>query len=88
MEQRHLGVQVHSFLKVATQVDWEVKNVFTMHFFIGQGTKYRSGDLMVQGNSNTTFGVLCTVLATLLLEDDNKLEKVQKTLQCYNDWRA
>lgn len=40
-KQRELGVQVHSVIKVATQVD-------RMLAFISQSTEYRSWDVMLQ----------------------------------------
>jgi len=39
--QRNLGVQVHSALKVESQVDRVVKKVFGMLGFIGQNCQYR-----------------------------------------------
>ena len=47
-EQRDRGVQVHSSLKAASQVDRVVKKVFNTLAFISQGIEYRSWDIMLQ----------------------------------------
>ena len=46
--QRDLGVQVHSFLKVATQMDKVVKKAYGMLAFIGRGIEYRNWQVMLQ----------------------------------------
>ena len=43
-EQRDLVVQVHSSLKVESQIDRVVKKTFGMLGFIGQNIEYRSWD--------------------------------------------
>eukprot|EP00061_Rhincodon_typus_P018572 g47793.t1 len=47
-EQRDLRAQVHSSLKVESQVDKIVKMVFGMLAFIGQCIEYRSWEAMLQ----------------------------------------
>ena len=42
IEQRDLGVHVHSSLKVESQVDRVVKKAFSMLGFIGHNIEYRS----------------------------------------------
>ena len=67
IEQRDLGVQVHSSLKVESQVDRVVKKVFGMLGFIGQNIEYRSWDVFISKLPlKTNLGILCTVLVTLL----------------------
>ncbi|MBB6707133.1 reverse transcriptase family protein [Proteus mirabilis] len=80
-EQRDLGVQVHSSLKVESQVDRIVKKAFGMLSFIGQSIEYRSWEVMLR---------LYRTLVRPLLEycvqfwspsyrkDVVKLERVQK----------
>ena len=46
--QRDLGVQVHSSLKVESQVDRVVKKAFSMLGFIGQNIEYRSWGGLVE----------------------------------------
>ena len=46
-EQRDLGVQGHSSLKVESQVDRIVKEAFGMLSFIGQSIEYRSWEVML-----------------------------------------
>eukprot|EP00061_Rhincodon_typus_P008102 g30429.t1 len=46
--QKDLGVQVHSSLKVATQVEKVVKKAYDMLAFIGQGIEYKGQDVMLQ----------------------------------------
>ena len=41
-------MQIHSSLKVATQVDKVVKKVYGMLAFIGRGVDYRSWKIMLQ----------------------------------------
>ena len=48
IEQRGLGVHVHSSLKVEPQVDRVVKNAFGMLGFIGQNIEYRSWDILLK----------------------------------------
>ena len=48
IEQRDLGVQVHSSLKVELQVDRMVKKAFGMLDFIGQNIEYRSWDVLLK----------------------------------------
>ena len=47
-EQRDLGIQVHSSLKVEAQVDRVVKKAFSMLGFIGQNIEYRSWDVLLK----------------------------------------
>ena len=47
-EQRDLGVQVHSSLKVESQVDRVVKKAFGMLGFIDQNIEYRSWDVLLK----------------------------------------
>ena len=44
-EQRNVGVEVYSLLKVASQIDRVVKKAFSTLAFISQGTEYRSWDI-------------------------------------------
>eukprot|EP00061_Rhincodon_typus_P007668 g29601.t1 len=46
--QRDLGIEVHSFLKVATEIDRVVKKAYGMLVFIGRGSEYKSQDVMLQ----------------------------------------
>eukprot|EP00061_Rhincodon_typus_P004189 g21957.t1 len=48
VEQRDLEVQVHSSLKVASQVDRVVKKVFSMLAFIAQTIEYRSWNVILR----------------------------------------
>eukprot|EP00061_Rhincodon_typus_P016223 g44322.t1 len=48
VEQRDLGVQVHSSLKATSQVDRVVKKALSMLAFISRGIEYRSWDVMLQ----------------------------------------
>ena len=47
-EQRDLGEQGHSLLKVASQVDRLVKKAFSTLAFISQDIEYRSWEIMLQ----------------------------------------
>lgn len=42
VEQADLGMQVHSSLKMVSQIDRVVKKAFDILAFIGQGIEYRS----------------------------------------------
>ena len=46
--QRDLGVQIHSSLKVAIQVDKVVKKAYGMLAFIGWWVEYRNWKIMLQ----------------------------------------
>ena len=48
IEQRDLGVHVHSSLKVESQVDRVVKKAFGMLGFIGLNIEYRSWDVLLR----------------------------------------
>ena len=48
IEQRDLAVQVHSSLKVESQVDRMVKKAFSLLGFIGQNIEYRSWDVLLK----------------------------------------
>ena len=48
IEQRDLGVQVHSSLKVESQVDRVVKRAFGILGFIGQDIEYRNWDILLK----------------------------------------
>ena len=48
IEQRDLGVQIHSSLKVESQVDKVVKKALGMLGFIGQNIEYRSWDILLK----------------------------------------
>ena len=47
-KERDRGVQVHSSLKVESQVDRVVKKAFGMLDFIGQNIEYRSWDVLLK----------------------------------------
>lgn len=66
-EERDLGVQVHSFPKVASQVDKVVKEPFELA--ISQGIQFRSWDVMfiIQDFVGVTPGVLFSVLLSCYL---------------------
>ena len=46
--QRDLGVQVHSSLKVAMQVEKVVKKAYGMLAFIGRGSEFKNWQVMLQ----------------------------------------
>ena len=48
LRNRNLGGEVHSSLKVASQVDRMVKKAFSTLAFISQGTEYRSWNIMLE----------------------------------------
>ena len=62
-------MQIHSSLKVATQVDKVVKKAYGMLAFIGQGVEYSNWKIMLQ---------LCKTFVRILPEDVDVLERVQK----------
>jgi len=64
---RDLGVQVHSSLKVESQVDRVVKKEFGILGFPRQNIEYRSRDVLLKlYNTLLTVGILCAVLVTQL----------------------
>lgn len=67
VEQRDLGVQVHSSMKMGSQVDWVVK-LFGTLAFISQciDIELESCVAVVQDFGEAAFGVLCTGLIVLL----------------------
>ena len=85
-EQRNLGVQVHSSLKVESQVDRVVKNAFGMLGFIGQNIEYRSWDILLKLYKTLVRPYLeCCVQfwSSYHRKDIFKLEK--DSLGCYRD---
>ena len=48
LQNKDLGVQVHSSLKVESQVDRVVKKAFSTLGFIGQNIEYRSWDVLLK----------------------------------------
>ena len=80
-EQKDLGVQVHSSLKVESQVDRVVKKAFSMLGFISQNIEYRSWDVLLKLYKTLERPHLeyCVqFLSTYYRKDIIKLERVQK----------
>ena len=82
-KQRDLGVQVHSSLKVESQVDRVVKKAFGMLGFSGQNVGYRSWDILLKLYKTLVRPNLeyCVQFWSLYYRKDIiKLERVQKKI--------
>ena len=69
VEQRDLGITVHSSLKVELHVDRVVKKAFSVLAFINHSIEYRSWDVMLKlykGIGEANSGVWCTILVAKL----------------------
>ena len=80
-EQRDLEVQVHSSVKVESQVDRMVKKAFGMLGFMGQNIEYRSWDILLKLYKTLVRPYLeyCVQFWSPYYRKDNiKLEGVQK----------
>lgn len=71
VEQRKLGVQLYSYMKVQTQVDRVAQKAFGTFAFIDPSLDHRGWDIICNctGHCETTFRVLCAVLDTQLQWD-------------------
>lgn len=68
MNKETQGVQVHGSLKVTTQFNRKVKEVYGMHAFIGWDQEYKSWDIMLQLYKiliGRTWGILCNLVNKL-----------------------
>ena len=81
VEQRDLGITVHSSLKVESHIDRVVKKAFGMLAFINQSIEYRSWDVMLKlykalVRPNLEYGV--QFWSPNYRKDVNKIERVQR----------
>lgn len=70
VEQRGLGFQVQTFLKITPHVNRVVKEAFGALAFISKGIDNRNYNvlLLLYKCGKTTFGILCFLLVILLYE--------------------